>query len=78
MSQQKVLNPVFFFQVTYISPFPYKNAPPTLRTIDVSKNFDIMPSKLIILFFAFVSSGKLSKRPKQARNPKVICDLQKR
>ncbi|XP_035452806.2 UDP-glucosyltransferase 2 [Spodoptera frugiperda] len=34
-------------EVTYISPFPYKNAPPTLRTIDVSKNFDIMPMDIM-------------------------------
>ncbi|CAH1636136.1 unnamed protein product [Spodoptera littoralis] len=34
-------------EVTYITPFPYKNAPPTLRTIDVSKNFDIMPMDIM-------------------------------
>ncbi|CAH1636135.1 unnamed protein product [Spodoptera littoralis] len=34
-------------EVTYISPFPYKNAPPTLRTIDVSKNFEIMPMDIM-------------------------------
>ncbi|CAH0678011.1 unnamed protein product [Spodoptera exigua] len=34
-------------EVTYITPFAYKNAPPKLRTIDVSKNFDIMPMDIM-------------------------------
>nr|AHY99684.1 UDP-glycosyltransferase 40U1 [Spodoptera littoralis] len=36
-------------EVTYITPFVYKNAPPNLRTIDVSSNFDVWPAHLITI-----------------------------
>ncbi|KAJ8711847.1 hypothetical protein PYW08_008801 [Mythimna loreyi] len=34
-------------EVTYISPFAYKNPPSNLRTIDVSSNFDLMPKDIL-------------------------------
>nr|ANI22010.1 UDP-glycosyltransferase 40U2 [Spodoptera exigua] len=36
-------------EVTYITPFAYKNAPPNLRTIDVSSNFEAWPVHLITI-----------------------------
>nr|ANI22000.1 UDP-glycosyltransferase 40D3 [Spodoptera exigua] len=35
-------------EVTYITPFVYKNPPPNLRSIDVSATFDIMPIDMTI------------------------------
>ncbi|KAJ8709288.1 hypothetical protein PYW07_009114 [Mythimna separata] len=36
-------------EVTYITPYAYKNAPPSLRTIDVSSNIALVPEDMLSL-----------------------------
>ncbi|KAJ8711849.1 hypothetical protein PYW08_008803 [Mythimna loreyi] len=49
-------------EVTYITPFKYKNAPANLRTIDVSSNFDVMNQDTLTLK-NFMAEGGFDVNP---------------
>uniref|UniRef100_A0A2A4K0I8 UDP-glycosyltransferases domain-containing protein n=1 Tax=Heliothis virescens TaxID=7102 RepID=A0A2A4K0I8_HELVI len=74
--------------VTYITPFEYKNAPANLRQIDVSSNLDLMPSDLTTIktlmegnnmrfniFFMYYMMTELVKSTIQNENvQKILSD----